>query len=274
VALATQDWHGVAVCEAEINVRPRARGRFDYAQIVVQPAIPGQSSMDFATGFVQNHPLEAGEEAVSAFAPVPAFPEAVERTLVRQLLDEVKLLQRLWVVGAQRVAVTATVNLRGMVDGLEIAVGQLATDAAKLDATRYFSPSVSFGVDSDWRVEERLTLRRQDTNERIVVDHELLDDDLAPDAWFKGKVDGYLSRMAGNDPRLALRGKGQLFGTLSGDLVTIRTRHAQPNGSIRNVVTKLGFASQGLDAYLITISLGDDQQARFPGLASHAHLMA
>jgi hypothetical protein len=231
--------------------------------------------MQVASDFVRLHPLEAGEQAVSGFVSTPGRTDAVERSLLKQRpLDQLRLVQRMWVAGSQRVGIKATESLRGLIDGMEQAVGQLASDPVRLDTSKYFSPCIVFNDVTGLLVSERLTLVRQDTAERVTVDHEELDEGADPATWFNAKVERFLSRMSGDGAQVVSTDSGKLFGTLAATVVTVRTRQALAQVGHRNVLTKIGFACSGSDTYQLAISLGEDQQTRFPGLARHAHLLA
>jgi len=275
VAIATPDWHGVASCEAEVRLRPRLPGKQDYADVHVQPAIPGQQPMDFATDFLRLHPLQPSEQAVTGFVPTAGRPQSVERTLVKQKPTvQLRLLQRMWAAGAQRVAVTATESLRPIVDGMEIALSRPASDPAALDTANCFSPSIAFADVTGLTVAERLTLVRQDTGERITVDHEELEEGADADSWYDAKVGAFMAQLAASDPRVVSKDSGKLFGQLPSTVVTVRSRQTLPGGGLRYVLTKMGFACAGSDTYQLTISLGEEQQGRFSGLVRHARLMA
>jgi TIR domain len=274
MAIEAPDWSGRASCEAQIRVRSRVPGKQDYAEIFVQPAIPGQRSVDYASNFTQHHPLPPNEQAVSGFLPSLTPPTAVERSVVKQKPSgPLRLFQRIWVDSTQGVAIKATEGLRPMVDGMEIAVGQLMSDPVKLDGSRYFSPSIVLNDMSELVVSERLTLVRLDTRERVTADHEKLDEGADPDSWFDWKVERFLSQLAEGDPSIVSTDKGKIFG-LPATVVTVRSRQSLANGTTRHILTKMAFACADSDSYQVTISLGQNEQSRFTGLVRHTRLMA
>jgi actin-like ATPase involved in cell morphogenesis len=202
-------------------------------------------------GFVE-HGLGAAE--------VLGRPGGLERRFAATIDGRpVEMLERYLVLDGRALVLATTLAAAEVADRVTLC-------EATLPAARYFEPRFAMEVPEGWTASERLVLRQAGTGHEVTADHVLSPRPVSADQWRERQVGALLAAVPG--ATVVARQPARLLNRLEGEQVMVRSTQRRTV-----LLTSLWLAVAGeRDAYEVTVTLREREQAVFAALAAIAML--
>jgi actin-like ATPase involved in cell morphogenesis len=261
-----------AYLAADVSSAPWPAGSVGYVQLVVNR--PGSSP---ATIRARDEPTQARNSSELAeqirsfrvsrtpgyrdvsFAHTAVFgqPEGIERRfLMSTQAGEVNMVERYLVVDGRAYVLAAPEAGLSLADGVVLG----APPKPGLFASRF-----EFPYGPEWTPTEQVVVRRNGTPYSVLTEHTRLWELTTTEAWLARRLAELQKGLA--QPSVAGRSPGRVLGGFDGEIATIRwVNRGSP------MLTKVGVAVAGPEAFTVVIALPHQEQNQFASLARQVGL--
>lgn len=228
----------------------RREGRMPgYREVSVQPAdvlgLPGGLERRFLAAAGRTDAAAAGGAGGGGGGVGPA--------------GAIEMLERYLVAGDRAIVLAAPESERALADAIA-----LATSA--VPAGRYFESLFALDLPPGWVASERATLTQGGSGREVVADRVMRPKPADLDEWREHQVAALLRKVP--EATVEWTRPARVLGRLDGVEVEIRSRQGRTR-----LMTRLWLAAgEGGNAYEVTVTLRDRDQALFPTLAAIAAL--